>query len=52
MDTLQQVADNLRRPGGRIPEPAVGGWSDSGSDDPNSIFRVWSKVPETTSGGL
>ena len=47
-DTLQQVADNLGRPGGRIPDPTPN--AAAGTTIPTPPFRVWSKVSETSFG--
>ena len=40
-DSLKQVADNLRRPSGRIADPNVG--AVAGATIPNPSLRVWSK---------
>jgi hypothetical protein len=42
-DTLQQVANSLRRPGGRIPDPTVGGAAGATIATPSFIFGAKSR---------
>jgi hypothetical protein len=42
-DTLQQVADNLRRPGGRIPDPTVGAAAGATIPTPPFVFGAKSQ---------
>jgi hypothetical protein len=39
-DTLQQVADNLCQPGGRIPDPAAGAAMGATIPTPTFVFRA------------
>jgi hypothetical protein len=42
-DTLQQVADNLRRPGGRIPHPTLGAAPGATIPTPPFVFGAKSQ---------
>ena len=42
-DSLQQVADNLRRPGGRIPDPAAGAAAGATIPTPTFVFGAKSQ---------
>jgi hypothetical protein len=50
-NSLQQVADNLRQPGGRIPEGSYG-WGGSGSNNPYTTLHLWCQVTTATFGSL
>ncbi len=43
-DTLKQVADNLRRPGGRVPEPDPGAAAGATIPTPTSVFGSKSQM--------
>ena len=45
-DALQQLADNLRCLGGRVPNPDPG--AAAGETIPTPAFVFWGEIPETT----
>ena len=42
--SLQQLADNLRKPGGRVPDPDPN--ASTWSNNPNASIYIWSQVSE------
>ena len=47
---LQQLADNLRKPGGRIPDPNPN--AAPGATIPNTSIYIWSQVLEKIDCGM